>query len=159
MDTLIALCAKYLIWVVVLLGVVFWFTSRDKVRLGMAAIFSMALTYGFGKLASHFWYDTRPFVINHFTPIISHAADNGFPSDHMLLGAAIASVVFVYNRTWGIALWVLAFIVGAARVLAGIHHVVDLFGSIVCAIVAVAIVEFVVRRFWARSSANSSAVQ
>jgi undecaprenyl-diphosphatase len=151
MDTLIILCAKYLLWVVVLGGIVVWLVAQDKIRLGVAALGSMALAYGLAKGIAHVWYDTRPFVVGHFQPLIAHAADNGFPSDHMLLGAAIASVVFVYNRAWGIALFVLALIVGVARVLAGVHHYVDLAGSIAVAIVAVAVVEFAIRRWWPRA--------
>lgn len=150
MDTLIVVCAKYLIWVVVAGGALFWLFNRDKVKLGAAALASMALAYGLAKLVAHAWYDTRPFVVGHFQPLVAHAADNGFPSDHMLLGAAIASVVFVYNRTWGTVLGVIALVVGAARVLAGVHHVADILGSIVVAVVAVAIVEYAIYRWWPR---------
>ncbi len=148
MDTLIILCAKYLIWVVVLLGLAFLLVSVHWRRVALFAALSMVLAYILAKVAGSLWYDPRPFVVDHIQPLIAHAADNGFPSDHMLLGAAIASVVYAHNRAWGLVLWVLALVVGAARVLSGVHHWVDLAGSILVAVVAVAVVELILRRVW-----------
>lgn len=145
MDTIIILCAKYLIWAVVAGGALFWLISKDKLRLGIEALLAMTLAYALAKLGAHFWYDPRPFVAGNFTPLIPHAADNGFPSDHMLLGAAIASIIYARDRMWGLALWIVALIVGLARVFAGVHHVADLAGSILAAVLAVLVVRFVAR--------------
>lgn len=54
--------------------------------------------------------------------MLYHVADNGFPFDHTWLTMVIASVVFVYNRKFGILFAVISFIVGFSRVLAGIHQ-------------------------------------
>lgn len=156
MDTLIIFCAKYLIWLVVLLGLAFLFVSIHWKRVALSAALSMALAYALAKAVGALWYDPRPFVVGHLTPLIAHAADNGFPSDHMLLGAAIASVVYAHNRVWGLVLWILALIVGVARVLAGVHHTVDLAGSIIVAVVAVGVIEFALRRLWPRQNYSST---
>ena len=148
MDTLIIFFAKYVIWLVVLGGLVYVFFCRDWVRLATSAAASMVFSYGIAKVVAHFWYDTRPFVADNLTPLIPHAPDNGFPSDHMLLGAAIASVVLAYNRTWGIVLWILALLVGLSRVAAGVHHLADIAGSIAIAVCVVAAVEYAMRRLW-----------
>ncbi len=50
---------------------------------------------------------------------------------------AIASLVFIYNRKLGSLLAVISFIVGFSRVLAGIHHPIDIIGAMGIAIVAV----------------------
>jgi undecaprenyl-diphosphatase len=159
MTTLVVLCAKYLVYVVVAAGLLFLAFSKERGRLGVSAILSMGLAYGLGKVAAYLWYDPRPFVVGNFAPLIPHAANNGFPSDHMLLGAAIASVVFAHNRPLGLVLWGLALAVGAARVLGGIHHTVDLAGSIVIAVAAVAAVEYGLRCLWPNSYPPSSSTQ
>lgn len=148
MDTLIILCAKYVIWVVVLLGLAFFALAPEKRRLAVFAALSLALAYGVGKLAGLLWYDPRPFVSDGIAPLIAHAADNGFPSDHMLLGATIASIVYARSRAWGLALWALALMVGIARVLSGIHRLVDLAGSIAIAIIVVVAVDYALKRLW-----------
>lgn len=147
MDFLIIFCAKYLLWVIVAAALGFLFFSHEWKRLSIFAAVSLALVYAAGKVAGMLWYNARPFVVSGTTPLVAHAANNGFPSDHMLMGGAIASIVFVYNRTLGIALWVLALAVGAGRVLSGVHHVVDVLASIVISVVVVAIVEYAMRRF------------
>ncbi len=86
-------------------------------------------------------------MVEHVQPLITHAADNGFPSDHTLLTMTIASILFLYNKRLGIVLAILAVIVGYSRVLAKVHHPVDIFGSIVIAIIATYISsKFLVKR-------------
>ena len=146
MDGLIIFGASYLIWFIALVALVQYVMSKQLKRLGVLAAVSLPLAYAVGKVAGMLWYNARPFVVDNFTPLITHAANNGFPSDHMLLGATIASIVFVYNRALGLVLWVLALLVGLARVLASVHHPIDLAGSIVIAIAVVAAVEYTLRR-------------
>src|SRR5581483_8148755 len=128
MTLLIILCAKYLVWVVVAAGALVLLLSPHRMRIVPAAL-SLALAYALGKLAGFAWFDPRPFTLSGTAPLIPHAADNGFPSDHMLLAATVASIVFAYNRALGAALWILALLVGFSRVAAGIHHVADIAGS------------------------------
>lgn len=146
MDTVIIFGAKYLIWLVVLAALAYLFFSPEWKRLGIFAAVSLAVAYVVGLIAGMLWYNPRPFVVDGTTPLVAHAANNGFPSDHMLMGATIASIIFVYNRTLGLVLWVLALAVGFARVAAGVHHLVDLAGAIVISICVVAAVEYLLRR-------------
>ena len=135
MDTLIIFCGTYLIWVVALIGFIYLIQSHKRKRIALFAVVVLPATYIIGKIVGIFWYDPLPFVQNGTTPLIAHAANNGFPSDHMLLAGAIASVVFAYNRPLGILLWVLAIIIGVARVLAGVHHPVDVIAAAIVALV------------------------
>jgi len=146
MDFLIIFLAKYLIWVIVAVALGFLFFSHEWKRLSVFAAISLTIAYAVGKVAGMMWYNARPFVVDGTTPLVAHAANNGFPSDHMLMGGTIASIVFVYNRTLGIVLWILALAVGAGRVLAGVHHAVDVLASIAISIVVVATVEYALRR-------------
>lgn len=78
------------------------------------------------KISSVFINDPRPFVINHVMPLIPHAPDNGFPSDHTLITMWLALMVFLNNRRVGIALIVISLLVGISRVMALIHHPIDI---------------------------------
>ena len=89
-----------------------------------------------------------PFVENNFVPLIAHAADNGFPSDHTLFGAAIASVIFLFDKKWGTGLFMLAFLVGVSRVLAGVHHFVDIAGSLLITIIVTVFVYRIVEKYF-----------
>lgn len=149
MDTLFILAAKYLFIVpVIILALYFLRRPRSSwMRLALFAVPAAILTLVLGKIANHLYFDPRPFVVGHFTPLIPHAADNGFPSDHTLLVAAVAMIGTIWNRRLGAVLWILAILVGIARVYVGIHHATDIIGSMAIAIVAVLITYAVWKRF------------
>ncbi len=137
-PTLIIFGAKYLFLVIIALAAAWFFTlqrARQK-ELAILAIITLPLAFILLKLAALIYYNPRPFVTGHFTPLIPHAADNGFPSDHTILSATIASLVFPYSRKLSWVLWILTALVALSRVLAGIHHPVDVLASMVLAILA-----------------------
>ncbi|CAN5308757.1 hypothetical protein BH10PAT1_BH10PAT1_6170 [soil metagenome] len=124
--------AKYAL-VISVLGILIYFLSNknlDKKRFLISFLVTSVVSFIFAKILSHFIYDPRPFVVGHFVPLISHANDNGFPSDHTLLAMVIAFSVYFYNKKWGIILFVVGLLIGLARVFAGVHHVEDILGSI-----------------------------
>jgi len=95
----------------------------------------LPLTYAVAKIGSLLYFDARPFVVGNFIPLFSHIPDNGFPSDHTLLAGALAVITFFYNKKTGLIFFLLSFLVGASRVMAGVHHWMDVFGSLVIALV------------------------
>lgn len=97
-------------------------------------------------MARALYFDPRPFVEGQFEPLIKHVADNGFPSDHTLLLAAIASVITFYDKRYATILWVITLVVGLSRVYAGVHHLLDIAGAILIALVSTSLVYFVLMR-------------
>lgn len=138
-TVVIILCAKYLVAVPVLALLAYFSLSarRQKHRLLWLTVISFPLAYLIARILGHLFYSARPFVVGNFVPLIAHAADNGFPSDHTLIAATIAMVVLYFDRRWGIALWIIAALIGASRVLAGVHHIVDIIGAMIIAVAAV----------------------
>ncbi len=133
MNILIIFIAKYLVFVSAAIAVLYFAKlSRAKQKeMLIFAVILLPLSYIVAKLVSRFYFDPRPFVQGNFTPLLPHAADNGFPSDHTLLAAAIAFATFHFNKKLGLFLLLLAILVGVARILAGVHHVADIAGSII----------------------------
>jgi undecaprenyl-diphosphatase len=70
-------------------------------------------------------------------PYFSSSTDNGFPSDHTALSTVVAAIVFTYKKAVGIILLLIALIIGAARVIAGVHHGQDIIGAFIISIIAV----------------------
>jgi undecaprenyl-diphosphatase len=73
-------------------------------------------------------------------------ADNGFPSDHTLLATAIAFAIFHFNKKLGLFLFLLAVLVGVARILAGVHHAADIAGSLIIAGLVYLITDYFTRK-------------
>ena len=123
--------AKYLY---LLAGIVallwFWKLSKgEKKEIIIFGIITLPTIYIISKIGAWLYFDPRPFVVGHFTPLIPHTPDNGFPSDHVLLISAIASIIFPFSRRTSAGIWFIAFLVGVSRVYVGIHHPVDVIGS------------------------------
>jgi len=132
MNILIIYSAKYLLFVSAAIAFLY-FLKQSRERRKEIIVFALVLlplSYAAAKIISHFYFDPRPFVAQNFTPLIPHAADNGFPSDHTLLGTAIAFAIFHFNKKTGLLLFFLALLIGLARILAGVHHAADIAGSI-----------------------------
>ncbi len=152
MEAIIIFGAKYFVFVGVLVAA--WVfvraprnTQKNMVVLG---IISLPLMYVVAKFVGHFYFDPRPFVSSGITPLIPHAPDNGFPSDHTLLAAALACIMFPFRQKAGLLLAALTVLVGISRVLAGVHHTVDVAGSIGIAVIVTAVVFFVTKRYRSR---------
>lgn len=143
--------AKYLFVLSPLIALYFFYRSdRDRQKeMVIFGFFSLPLTFLISILAKDLYFNPLPFVVRGFNPLISHAPNNGFPSDHVLLLASIASVVMFFDRKTAIYLWAIAIVVGLSRMYVGIHHLIDIGGSIVIALIAAFVVEAVLR--WRKS--------
>ncbi|MFN2448272.1 MAG: phosphatase PAP2 family protein [Candidatus Baltobacteraceae bacterium] len=92
---------------------------------GLEAASAAALTVALVKLAAAVRAEPRPFIVEHAHPLVAHAPDNAFPSDHL----AACGLAFVYlwtrdKRMAAVALLAAA-LIAAARVLAKLHWPVD----------------------------------
>lgn len=127
--------AKYLVFIIALIAGVFFFKKPRKVQKHMAlfAVIALPAIYIAAKIGNMLYNDPRPFVVGNFIPLIPHAPDNGFPSDHTLISSAIAAIICPFNKKLALVLWALALLVGLSRVFVGVHHLIDILGSMVIA--------------------------
>lgn len=134
--------AKYLF--VVALGIAavgFYFLSpSDRKKVALLALISLPVAFLLSRIAGWLYVNPRPFVVDHFTPLISHVADNGFPSDHTLLISVVAMLFWWSKKNISLLLWALALLVGISRVTVGVHHPIDIIGSMLISICTVVLV-------------------
>jgi undecaprenyl-diphosphatase len=150
MDMFFIFAAKYLfILPIIILGIYFLLRPhQEQKRLILFAVPAVLLAYIIGTIANHLYIDPRPFVVGHFTPLIRHSPDNGFPSDHTLLVSALAAIGIAWNVRIGAVLWAIAGIVATGRVYVGLHHPVDVIGSMLISILAVYLVYLMFAHVW-----------
>lgn len=141
MDTAIRLVASFALYAVGLAAVLAWLRAPrpGKAPFAVAGVVAAALVAVGVKLAGALWTDPRPFVVDHTAPLIAHSADNGFPSDHTALAAAVAAVVLLWHRRTGTALLVVAVLLGASRVAAHVHHWPDVLAGFAIGLVSAAL--------------------
>ena len=141
--------AKY-VYIAIIAIAVFYFLKQPsdiRKRIIILSVFVLPITYAMAKLVGHFYYDPRPFVQNNFIPLIPHESNNGFPSNHTLVSAAISAVVYPFSRKTSIMLWMMTALVGISRVYVGVHHFIDVCSSIIISVVITWLIYKIVRLF------------
>ena len=163
LDMLIVLTAQVLPLLVAAVAAVVWFTlpSRQKRPTAVLAVTAVVIAFALAWTAGKVHVDPRPFVVDPTRPpLFPHPADNGFPSDHTYLAATAALVVATRRRWTGSVLLALAVVGGLARVLARVHHLQDIAGGLVIALLAVtaaSIVLHYIARLRPRTAASRTA--
>lgn len=138
MNDLIIFGAKYLFLALPLLFLIALYQAgrTDRKKLIVAILLSLVIVGILDKVSAKLYYDPRPFVTHHIKPLIAHAADNGFPSEHTLFCFTFASVIFFFRRRLGWLALGLSLIVGVCRVAAHVHSPVDIVGGIIIGMIA-----------------------
>ena len=131
-ESIIVLVATKFHYLVITGAVVTWLYTKpvQRRKLVILSVVSLPTAYVIGRAASWFVDSPRPFVAHDLTPLFAHAADNGFPSEHALFAFTISALVYTVNKPLGISLFVVSGLIGTARVLANVHHTIDVFGGL-----------------------------
>lgn len=138
MHGIVTFVAVYLVVIPVVAYLYLAYTQRHNLKqLLVFTAISLVVTYLLTKLAGAIHSDPRPFIRDGVTPYFHASHDNGFPSDHTTYSALIAFIVLRYKRNLGIALAVLAVLIGSARVIGGVHHAQDIVAGLVIAALGV----------------------
>lgn len=138
MNSIIVFCAQYLFYVVAAVAFVYWLrlAKRQKVEVIIFGVVTLVVAFIMAKLGGMLFYNPRPFVSDHIVSLFPYVADNGFPSDHTLFSTVIAITIFSVSKKWGLMLGALAVVVGVSRVLAHVHHPIDIVASLIIGTVA-----------------------
>jgi len=137
-DSIITFCAKYLVVAVVLIWIFAWIKAnrRYKFEIALSTAGAVIVAAVIDKIAGKLYYDPRPFVSHHLTPLVSHAADNGFPSEHTLFSVTLAVSLGFYRPKLGALAFLIALIIGTARVAAHVHSPIDIVGAAIIGAIA-----------------------
>jgi undecaprenyl-diphosphatase len=146
MDTFFIFGAEYLYIASLIIGLFFFIRFPEKRKIIIFGAISLVLTFIVAKILNQVITNPRPFVVGNFTPLIPHAPDNGFPSDHMLLVSAIPAIIIYYSRKYAVLLWIIAIAVGISRIYVGVHHPIDIEASASIAIIMTGISHYLLKR-------------
>ena len=132
LDALMIGSAKYLPVVFALVLVALWLSWRPRNQRGaLLAAVSALVALGLGQIIGKAFPRPRPYLSHAVNQLIPRSLDTSFPSDHAILGFAVAVMVWRYNRRAGAVLLVLALLMAVARVFVGAHYPGDVLGGAV----------------------------
>jgi len=98
-------------------------------RAVLSAATSMFIANLFVKALNLLYYRPRPFAGHDLNLLFYHPSDSSFPSNPASVGFCIATAVWFFNRTAGWILYVLAGLLGLARLISGVHYPSDVLGG------------------------------
>lgn len=132
LDALMVGSAKYLPIVFALALVALWLSWRPRnQRAAFLAGVSALVALGLGQIIGKTFPRPRPYLSHAVNQLIPPSLDTSFPSDHAILGFAVAVMVWRYNRRAGVVLLALALLMAIARVFVGAHYPADVLGGAV----------------------------
>jgi undecaprenyl-diphosphatase len=112
-----------------------WFSGQTLAararnqRALFSAIASMFLGNLLIKAMNLVLYRPRPFAYRTVTLLFYRPSDSSFPSNAAAVGFSIATSVWLFNRKVGLVLYVVASLLGLARICGGVHYPSDIVGG------------------------------
>lgn len=150
LDNLGVFVSEYLAWALVLVFLILLLGEKDRRRrvfLFAEAAMSVIVSRGLTTEVIRFFYDRpRPFEVFGFTPLISETTGS-FPSGHAAFFFALAIVVYFWNRRWGWWYFAAAFLIGLARIFAGVHWPLDVLGGALLGVASALVVHALLRPY------------
>jgi len=158
MDPFAVFLAKYLIVGVILVLVILWLKLASAARRELAAAIIIAglAAVLLTKLAGQVYFHPRPFAVKHIKPLIPHAPDNGFPSEHTVLAMTLTAVIYFYRKKLALIALILTLGVGLGRVLAHVHSPIDIAGGLVIGTISGALGYYSAQRLISRRKSDNT---
>ena len=111
------------------------FVRHPSLRPFLAAVTAAVFAVGLAAVIGAVYYVPRPFVSEHFTPLVQHAADASFPSDHLAAMGAVVASAWTAARRLALATAAASLVVAFARVYVGVHWVTDVAAGFILGLV------------------------
>ena len=146
-DSFIVFCAKYLQYFALAFLLIYlayhyvgefapekpFFVIRTKIKEILLVFVPAVFSWVAAELIKAIVHAPRPFIVFKDTiqPLFIHGGMDSFPSGHAMFFGALAMSVFFVHKELGKFFFLIAFIIGLARVASGVHFPIDiLFGYI-----------------------------
>jgi len=132
LDKAMIFSAKYLIFLVPLFLIYLFFQKEKGRRDFIFILFTLAISFVASLIFYFFYFHPRPFMVDIGNKLISHKPETSFPSNHTLLVASFSFSLFILKRyKSALSFFLLAILVGFARVFCGVHFPFDIIGAFV----------------------------
>lgn len=132
-DKIIWFCADFLVLIIFFVLAYFVAVSKNKKKAitnSVIILFTALLACAFADVVKYIFPSPRPFVVlDSINLLFEHGGYDSFPSEHTTFMVAFAVISMFYVRSFGILMLTLAFVVGMARVISGVHWPIDIVGG------------------------------
>jgi|SRR3989344_7594242 len=116
--------------------IIFWKKNYFKKAIVVSFGSAIIARFGFVSLMRYFFYSPRPFlVLDNINQLMNHESESSFPSGHAAFYFALMMGICFYNKKAGWIYFVLAGLMGFARVFVGVHWPLDILAGAVLGII------------------------
>lgn len=129
--------------------IIFWKKDYFKKAIFISLGSALVARFVFVSLIRYLFYSPRPFlVLENVNRLMNHELESSFPSGNASFYFAMAMGVYFYNKKAGPAYFLLAGLLGLARIFVSVHWPLDILAGAILGIATAYIVErFVAPRF------------
>jgi len=107
-------------------------------------VFSVLFVWGFSALLKELVGAPRPYLVfQNFIPLFPYGGYDSFPSGHAGLFGAIAGAIYIFHHRAGFVFFICAILIGIARIIAGVHFPIDIFGGLCIGFIGVQLVYWI----------------
>lgn len=144
-DTLMIFGAVNLIYVIFILMLILYILGdpRDKKAIFLT-LTSFIISQIVLRLIHLIFYEPRPFITFHLTPLIQGVPNPSFPSEHTTTLFVFAFSYFFCRSRFKMIFMIFAIWTGLARIYVGVHYPLDILGGILLGLISVLIARKVI---------------
>lgn len=158
LDVAIVFFASYLAYILVALFLILLlfsqYSKRKKLQiLLITGISAIIARFGIVELIRFFYQRPRPFLDLTVNQLLT-SNEWSFPSGHATFFFAIATIIYFYNKKWGIGFFIAIILMTIGRVVAGIHYPSDIVGGALIGIIVASVAFPALRRLTNAPSAG-----
>lgn len=148
LDWLGIFCAKYLIWLIVLIFIIWWIKisktkssenwpieGKRKWLIFGSVMLPAVLSFLINQLLAMIRFRDRPFLNLDINKLVEPMSEKSFPSDHSAMAFAFAFAIYFHNKKLGRILLVLTCFVALGRVYGGVHYPIDVIAGAIVGII------------------------
>lgn len=122
------------------------YSRKEKIEIFLITATSMVVARsGVTELIRFLYHRPRPFMVYSVNQLVANGSYS-FPSGHAALFFAMATAIYFYNKKWGAWFFIAAILMGAARVIAGVHYPTDILGGAAIGILSAYAVFYLVKK-------------
>ena len=164
-DHFVIFCATWLPWITIIWVLIYLlcrpipkkdifapFENMSARLLQLAIVCISAISaWALSFPIKNYFHIGRPVLLNTNLHPLLNLTDYGFPSSHATVFSAIAVALFLLHRRAGIFAGLLALIIGAARIFAGVHTPLDILGGYLLGTLVAVIVDYFAQKLDSQS--------
>ncbi len=142
-DKTMIFTAKYLIYIIPIYLLYLWFFKNEEKgkKASLYILLVVIISLLIGWVITKVYYHPRPFMVGLGKELFAHPNETSFPSDHATVMFAVSfALFFLKDIKNGIIFFVLAALVGFARVFCGVHFPFDILGALIVALCGAALI-------------------